>query len=45
MHEDAIVFAREAEAMAPGHRLAAGLATRLEATIRERASSSAHGGR
>ena len=45
MHEDAIVFAREAEAMAPGHQLAAGLATRLEATVRERASSSAQGGR
>jgi hypothetical protein len=31
--------------MAPGHPLAAGLATRLEATVRERASSSAQAGR
>jgi hypothetical protein len=45
MHEDAIVLAREAEGMAPGHQLAAGLATRLEATLHDRASSSAHGGR
>jgi glycosyltransferase involved in cell wall biosynthesis len=33
LHDDAILFASEAEALDPGHRLAAGLAARLEAAV------------
>jgi glycosyltransferase involved in cell wall biosynthesis len=33
LHDDAIVFASEAEALEPGHRLAAGLSARLEAAV------------
>ncbi len=42
MHEDAVLFAREAESLDPRHALASGLAARLEATALQRASSSPH---
>ena len=45
MHDDAVVFAREAEGMAPGHPLASGLADRMEAAVSQNASSSTAGGR
>jgi hypothetical protein len=40
LHEDVVVFAREAEALEPGHALAAGAAARLEAAVPGLSSSS-----